>query len=334
MRSHNSKNLHVVRTSDKGAIRKILEEQKTDQETGRLLDWAAIEYINPHLVEGRKWDFRVMVLVFGTDPLRIFLGAPEICFAKFTVRNFTFDTLGDDVHAANGHAVLKYAFEDFTAGKHSKYIRSLDKLKQFFTAEAWASVWEQVEQAVLRTTLAVEPRVRYWGEKLLQHGSQCYEMLGFDFMLDAQARLFLMEVNRNIAYESIFSTRTSVISQMLHDVLCVVGASCAHASRLRVKPIPKEEREFLQPFEAGADELGRLTEDYTRQLARAARTSFAPLWPHAATAANLAWETAAELDRTEEWAPGFYTRHLLPELREPDKRVLGVAGPNHMVRAQ
>merc|ERR1740121_2192311 len=275
MRSHNSKNLHVVRTSDKGAIRKILEEQKTDQETGRLLDWAAIEYINPHLVEGRKWDFRVMVLVFGTDPLRIFLGAPEICFAKFTVRNFTFDTLGDDVHAANGHAVLKYAFEDFTAGKHSKYIRSLDKLKQFFTAEAWASVWEQVERVVLRTTLAVEPRVRHWGEKLLQHGSQCYEMLGFDFMLDAQARPVLMEVNRNPAYESGLSTRRSVVTQMLNDVLCVIGASCAHASRSPVEPIPKGERELLQPFEAAADDLGRLSEDYARQRARAARTSFA-----------------------------------------------------------
>jgi len=71
-------------------------------------NWGAFEYVEPHLVMGRKWDFRVHVLVVGCDPLRLYIGNPDLGGVRFALRNFTMESRdGAGVHAPGSYEAKK-----------------------------------------------------------------------------------------------------------------------------------------------------------------------------------------------------------------------------------
>jgi len=298
--SQAARHFRVINTTDAAEMHDLRQLVLTKKVEGVADGWIAIDYIKPFLLDKRKFHFRVYVLLVGANPARIFLGDDTLVQSVKAGTDFTFDSRDVSVHATN-------------VDVGGSYFVMRDMVQREFTGSEWQRMWMNIERIVLSVLLAVEPRLRDAGHRKLLHGDQCYEVLAFDFMLSDTRELFLLEVNRNPTPAA--DEGKIVKERMLNDVLCVIGASCSRASRRPIPQIPDEEAALMQP---------QVLEGRVREEARVQRTGFETIWPPPERLSDF----VAGIDSTEEWAPSWHTRTMLPETQLPvgQKRVGGYKG--------
>ena len=104
------------------------------------------------------------------------------------------------------------------------------RLEADLGAERAAEVWKAVDDLVLKTMLAAQPpmvdalRTYVPAAARGEPNRSCFQVFGFDVMLDAEAKPWLLEVNLDPALRTESPLDLSIKSSMLVDLLNVVGA--------------------------------------------------------------------------------------------------------------
>lgn len=136
----------------------------------------------PLLMAGRKFDFRQWVLITSFEPLKVFVFSEpycRVCQNPYNPRDL------DDLqsHLSNWH-VNRNGFEACV---------SLDQFKDELEKMSGSTLaWEQdIQPQMKRIILDVCNNA---ADKVVKR-TQCFQLLGFDFMLDSDYRPWLMEVN-------------------------------------------------------------------------------------------------------------------------------------------
>ena len=143
---------------------------------------------NPLLVGNKKFDLRIYVLVTNYSPLTVYMYRSG--FARFSLYRYNTDTsnLGDTfVHLTNA-AVQKTA-PGFDAGAGSKWPLHAFKLYLVakYGAKATDACFAAVEQLVIHSLLSVQ--------KIMINDKHCFEMYGYDILIDDNLKPWLIEVN-------------------------------------------------------------------------------------------------------------------------------------------
>uniref|UniRef100_A0A4X1UWS7 Tubulin tyrosine ligase like 7 n=2 Tax=Sus scrofa TaxID=9823 RepID=A0A4X1UWS7_PIG len=164
------------------------------------------EYIEkPFLMEGYKFDLRIYILVTSCDPLKIFLyhdGLVRMGTEKYIPPNES-NLTQLYMHLTN-YSVNKHNehFErDETENKGSK--RSIKWFTEFLQANQHdvAKFWSDISELVVKTLIVAEPHVLH-AYRMCRPGqppgseSVCFEVLGFDILLDRKLKPWLLEINR------------------------------------------------------------------------------------------------------------------------------------------
>uniref|UniRef100_A0A3Q4B270 Uncharacterized protein n=1 Tax=Mola mola TaxID=94237 RepID=A0A3Q4B270_MOLML len=164
------------------------------------------EYLDkPFLMEGYKFDLRIYILVTSCDPLRIFLyndGLVRLGTEKYHAPNEA--NLSQLYMHLTNYSVNKHNenFErDETVDKGSK--RSISWFTEFLRSNDYdvAKFWGDVSELVVKTLIVAEPHVLH-AYRMCRPGqppgsdSVCFEVLGFDIILDRKLKPWLLEINR------------------------------------------------------------------------------------------------------------------------------------------
>ncbi|KAM9386324.1 tubulin polyglutamylase TTLL7 [Pholidichthys leucotaenia] len=164
------------------------------------------EYLDkPFLMEGYKFDLRIYILVTSCDPLRIFLyndGLVRMGTEKYHTPNEA--NLSQLYMHLTNYSVNKHNenFErDETVDKGSK--RSINWFTEFLRTNDYdvAKFWGDVSELVVKTLIVAEPHVLH-AYRMCRPGqppgsdSVCFEVLGFDIILDRKLKPWLLEINR------------------------------------------------------------------------------------------------------------------------------------------
>nr|KAF6384056.1 tubulin tyrosine ligase like 7 [Pipistrellus kuhlii] len=164
------------------------------------------EYIDkPFLMEGYKFDLRIYILVTSCDPLKVFLyhdGLVRMGTEKYIPPNES-NLTQLYMHLTN-YSVNKHneRFErDETENKGSK--RSIKWFTEFLQANQHdvAKFWSDISELVVKTLIVAEPHVLH-AYRMCRPGqppgseSVCFEVLGFDILLDRKLKPWLLEINR------------------------------------------------------------------------------------------------------------------------------------------
>ncbi|XP_013855480.1 tubulin polyglutamylase TTLL7 isoform X1 [Austrofundulus limnaeus] len=164
------------------------------------------EYLDkPFLMEGYKFDLRIYILVTSCDPLRIFLyndGLVRMGTEKYhapTEANLSQLYMHLTNYSVNKH---NENFErDETEDKGSK--RSINWFTEFLRTNDYdvAKFWGDISELVVKTLIVAEPHVLH-AYRMCRPGqppgsdSVCFEVLGFDIILDRKLKPWLLEINR------------------------------------------------------------------------------------------------------------------------------------------
>ncbi|KAK3235051.1 hypothetical protein CYMTET_54723 [Cymbomonas tetramitiformis] len=202
----------------------------------------------PYLIEGRKFDMRIYVLVVSCDPLRIFIYDEGLArFATEVYQAPTEDNL-DDVYmhltnyALNKHNenfVFNESAEDGSDG--SKW--SLSGLREWMSAagEDFEEAWRRIEDLTVKTLISIQPILQHNYRSVLppeNDGFSCFELLGLDVMFDNKLKPWLIEVNHSPSFTVDTPLDLAIKEELISDTIELVGID----PRV-IKKLKAEERE-------------------------------------------------------------------------------------------
>ncbi|PAA70093.1 hypothetical protein BOX15_Mlig027277g1 [Macrostomum lignano] len=168
---------------------------------------------NPYLVGGRKFDLRVYVLVMSYIPLKVYLYRDG--FARFSNTRYTSDSIDDTyVHLTNV-AVQKTA-PDYDPDKGAKW--SIIKLREYLTAkhgvERVEQVFRDMDNIFLKSLQSVQ--------KIMINDKHCFELYGYDILLDSDLQPWLIEVNASPSLTASSKEDYDLKFGLLEDTLTIV----------------------------------------------------------------------------------------------------------------
>ncbi|KAK6178634.1 hypothetical protein SNE40_011164 [Patella caerulea] len=188
------------------------------------------EYIDkPLLLDGYKFDLRVYVLVTSCDPLRIFLlndGLVRLCTEKYVPPSD--GNVGRLFMHLTNYSVNKHSETyEKSIGVDTGSKRSIKYLNDHLRKNDYdvTLLWKNISEMIVKTMLVAEPHILH-AYRMCRPGqspasdSVCFEVLGFDFMIDRKCRPWLIEINRSPSFgtdEKIdYDIKSSLIEDTLH----------------------------------------------------------------------------------------------------------------------
>lgn len=142
---------------------------------------------NPHLVGGKKYDLRLYALVTSYSPLTVWLCRSG--FARFSHHRFSMNLKEVDnnyIHLTN--CAIQKTSSKYTTSGCKWGLRSLRLFLISTYGEAETNrCFGDIQQVILRTLQSVQ--------KIMINDKHCFELYGFDILLDDRLKPWLLEVN-------------------------------------------------------------------------------------------------------------------------------------------
>ncbi|KAJ1528388.1 hypothetical protein ONE63_006803 [Megalurothrips usitatus] len=184
------------------------------------------EYVDrPLLVDGYKFDIGVYTILTSVDPLRVYIYSGDVLFRFCPEKYHPFDpkivdkyVIGDDYLPTWKVPSLKKYFTDggFSMKESfDSYMREIGKEPE----KVWNSVNAAIQEVYLRTEMSIVNLLTQYKTK-----ETFFEMVRFDFVIDEDLNVFIMEANMspNLSSQH-FPPNAILYEQVLFSLLSLVG---------------------------------------------------------------------------------------------------------------
>ncbi|ORX87362.1 TTL-domain-containing protein [Anaeromyces robustus] len=143
---------------------------------------------NPYLIGGKKFDIRIYALVLSYSPLTVYIHRNGFC--RFSNSNFTMDKKDISnlyIHATN--VAIQKTSPNYNVGKGCKWL--LYNLRNYLSSkhgeEIVDTLMTNIETLIVRSLMSVQ--------KIMINDKHCFELYGFDILIDQDFKPWLLEVN-------------------------------------------------------------------------------------------------------------------------------------------
>ena len=193
----------------------------------------------PHLLNNKKYDLRIYVLVGSFTPLKIYLYYNGLVrFATEDYQKGNYDNVF--IHLTN-YSINKKNPNYKSNQKNNKEIDDLDEIdeeneqdddsskwslveyKNYFKKDitTFEKIWKQIEDIVIKTMITVfEYNCR---EMSGNKNNNLFELYGFDIFIDESFRPWLLEVNVNPSLHCTSPLDLSIKTDLIIDIFNIIG---------------------------------------------------------------------------------------------------------------
>ncbi|XP_030150654.1 tubulin polyglutamylase TTLL6 isoform X3 [Lynx canadensis] len=203
----------------------------------------------PFIIDGFKFDLRIYVLMTSCDPLRIF--AYNEGLARFATTSYSHpcaDNLDDICMHLTNYSINKHS-SNFVRDAQAGSKRKLSTFSVYMESHGYNTeqVWRDIEDVIIKTIISAHPIIKHNYHTCFPNhtlNSACFEILGFDILLDHKLKPWLLEVNHSPSFSTDSWLDKEVKDSLLYDTLVLINlGSCDK------KKVLEEERQrgrFLQ----------------------------------------------------------------------------------------
>ncbi|XP_045419323.1 tubulin polyglutamylase TTLL5 isoform X3 [Lemur catta] len=212
---------------------------------------------NPLLIDDFKFDLRLYVLVTSYDPLVIYLyeeGLARFATVRYdqgakNIRNQFMHLTNYSVNKKSGDYVSCDDPEVEDYGNKWSMSAMLRYLKQ--EGRDTTALMAHVEDLIIKTIISAELAIATACKTFVPHRSSCFELYGFDVLIDATLKPWLLEVNLSPSLACDAPLDLKIKASMISDMFTVVGFVCQDpAQRASTRPIyPTFESSRRNPFQ-------------------------------------------------------------------------------------
>jgi hypothetical protein len=214
------KGIKVIRADQVGGLKKDLP-------------YLVQKYIdNPFLINKRKFDLRVYVVCTSFNPLKVHMfrdGLVRFCTSEYKLdRSKLRDT---SVHLTNYSLNKKsadYVKNDSATANpddESAMKWSHVTLRKWFQKNGIddVAIWASMADVIIKTLLSIEGRVSFNLSRLRAPRNCCFELFGFDIMLDEHLQPHLLEVNTQPSLSSSSTLDKRIKVTLMADTFNLIG---------------------------------------------------------------------------------------------------------------
>ena len=217
---------------------------------------------NPYLINGLKFDMRVYVLITSFEPLKIYVyeeGLARFASKKYTSAHATTDKY---MHLTN-YSIQK---------KSSNFVQNNDPLKDD-EGHKWSLtalcrhfeqigvdpgfVWSKIYDLIIKSLISIEPHVVEQVRKYSLHRSNCFDLFGFDILLDSNLRPWLVEVNLCPSMNNDSPLDHRIKSNLIADALTLIGIRQFDRKKERINIVKTRIKQRQNMQNASANVLHR-----------------------------------------------------------------------------
>uniref|UniRef100_A0A8C4VHI8 Tubulin--tyrosine ligase-like protein 5 n=1 Tax=Gopherus evgoodei TaxID=1825980 RepID=A0A8C4VHI8_9SAUR len=226
---------------------------------------------NPLLIDDFKFDVRLYVLVTSYDPLVAYLYEEGLArFATVRYDQGTKNIKNQFMHLTN-YSVNKKSgdyvscddpeVEDY--GNKWSMSAMLRYLKQ--EGRDTTTLMANVEDLIIKTIISAELAIATACKTFLPHRGSCFELYGFDVLIDATLKPWLLEVNLSPSLACDAPLDLKIKASMISDMFTLVGFVCqdpgqrssrvAHHSSESARRNPFQKPQRVRPLSASDAEV-------------------------------------------------------------------------------
>lgn len=194
----NRRNVWILKPANSLRGHGIIVENDLDrifqQARNKTCTYVCQKYIeNPLLIGARKHDIRQWVLVTSVNPLTIYFYSE--CYIRIAANEYTLDDFADRFTHLTHTIIMKHHPNFNPDDEDWRCQWTQERYRQLLQETAGRDVWaEKVRPAMQQVVIASLQSV---AEVLSRpHNSSCsFQLFGYDFMVDADYNVWLLEVN-------------------------------------------------------------------------------------------------------------------------------------------
>lgn len=189
----------------------------------------------PLLIEGLKFDMRIYALLAGCDPLRIYVYDKGI--ARFATVPFekpqpnNFDNLF--MHLTN-YAINKKSNKYKCIGEGEDSVtghkRCLSFIWKYLDSKGMnsANIRKNINEIIIKTICSIQPVLAHLLRSSMNSeftNKSCFEVLGFDIILDETGKPWLLEVNHSPSFATETKFDWNLKHNLIKDTLQIITVS-------------------------------------------------------------------------------------------------------------
>jgi len=177
----------------------------------------------PYLINETKFDLRLYVLVTSMNPLRIYLyddGLVRFASNKYTNESSKVHDVFTHLtnYSINKKSASYLSNEEAQEAQGHKW--TLKTLWRHFDAEGidHSVIWEKIKDLMIKTIISAESSMVNLFQNNVASRYSCFELFGFDILLDSRLKPWLIEVNISPSLHSSSSLDLDVKSPLATEV--------------------------------------------------------------------------------------------------------------------
>ncbi|XP_056662231.1 tubulin polyglutamylase TTLL13 isoform X2 [Monodelphis domestica] len=189
------------------------------------------QYISkPFLIDGFKFDMRIYVLITSCDPLRVFMYEEGLArFATMPYMEPSISNLDDVCMHLTNYAINKHN-ENFVRDETIGSKRKLSTLNTWLRDHSYEprELWGDIEDIIIKTVISAHSVLRHnyrtcFPQYLGSGTCACFEILGFDILLDHKLKPWLLEVNHSPSFTTDSCLDREVKDALLGDAMNLIN---------------------------------------------------------------------------------------------------------------
>ncbi|XP_043349926.1 tubulin polyglutamylase TTLL13-like isoform X8 [Dermochelys coriacea] len=284
------------------------------------------QYISkPFLINGFKFDLRIYVLVTSCDPLKIFVY--EEGLARFATMRY--------IEPSSSNLVKKddicMHLTNYAINKHNEnFIRDdmMGSKRKLSTLNAWmmdnsydtTELWEDIEDIIIKTLISAHPVLKHNYRTCFPNhitGCACFEILGFDILLDRKLKPWLLEVNHSPSFTTDSHLDQEVKDALLCDAINLINLRACDKRKVLEEDKRRVKERLFQAHQPPREARQQLEEIRLKQEQREATTGK----KKKERKENLQGESAGEKSRIRSKAKAPPTRLTYSSTRTCDRKM-------------
>lgn len=188
---------------------------------------------SPLLIDGVKFDLRIYVAVTSVNPLRVYMYKEGL--ARFATQKYEAGAEG----SGGGRGSRYMHLTNYSINKNAhNFVKNTDA-DQDDIGQKWSlralrkrlreagiddeAIWAKIEDIVIKTIISAEPMLNNGMELYVPFRTNCFELLGFDILIDADLTPWLLEVNMSPSLNIDSPLDAKIKGEMLANLFTLVG---------------------------------------------------------------------------------------------------------------
>ena len=172
---------------------------------------------NPMIIYKRKFDIRQWVLVTHLNPLTLWMW--EEPYLRFSAEDYDIDNFSNIYSHLTNNSIAKYSEKYKSESLIKEDMWELDYFKKYLKENynrenIWDEIYEKMKNAIICSFDS--------GKHEIVYRENCFELYGYDFMIDNELNVFLIEINSSPAMDYSTSITQKLVQEMSENLIQIV----------------------------------------------------------------------------------------------------------------